>query len=299
LQLARRRARHAYLVTSSLPVVVGVDGSACARSAVEWAADEADRRGAVLRVVHANLWPTVRMPAGPYPIEHRQLTLEISRRLLFDALVAASERHPALTVTGDLVPTTPIDLMLAESRKAQLVVLGSRGYGGLAGMLLGSVALAVAGHGSCSLVVVRDDTPDAGLAARGPVVVGLDGSTRDDPALRFALEAADARHTSLIAVHAWTASDRAADQEAAADEQRRLLAERVAGWQPQFPDVKITSLVPVGRPAAALLRCAEAARLLVVGSRGRGGIGGLLLGSTSHSLLHRAPCPIAIVRDRD
>jgi nucleotide-binding universal stress UspA family protein len=290
-----------------LPVVVGIDGSESARHAAEWAADEAARRHTRLRIVHANLWPTVRMPAGHYPIQYQQPMLEFSRKMLHEAAEAARLRHPSLTVDEDVVTALPVDLMLAESRTAQLVVVGSRGLGGFAGLLIGSVSSAVAGHGACPLVVVRGAEPDGRPPTGGPVVVGVDGSPNDTPALRFAFEAADRRGAPLIALHAWTdvsveASEwewhQFLDWEAVADGERRLLAERLAGWQQEFPDVPVQRVVTRDRPVRSLLQAAEPAQLLVVGSRGRGGFTGMLLGSTSQALLHHSPCPLAIVRNR-
>lgn len=289
--------------TSIRPVAVGVDGSESALVAVRWAADEAVRREAPLRIVHANLWPTYRPPAGHYPIQYQQPMLEHSRRLLFAALVAATERQPDLTISGELIPTMAVDLMLAESRKAQLVVLGSRGRGGFAGVLLGSVAAAVTARGGCPVVVLRGYDSLPADPAHGPVVVGLDGSWRDDPALRFAFEAAGRRDTDLVALHAYGNGEpehvtfEAGWDDCAVENEHRRLAERLAMWRTEFPDVKVTPLVVPDRPARALLRAAHGAQLLVVGSRGRGGLAGMLVGSTSQAMLHHGGCPIAVVRN--
>jgi nucleotide-binding universal stress UspA family protein len=291
---------------STLPVVVGVDGSTSATHAAAWAADEAARRGAPLRIVHANLWPTVRMPGGHSPIQYQQPLLEHSRKLVHDAATAAVDRHPGLTVTEDVVIAWPIGLMLAESRTAQLAVLGSRGLGGFTGLLVGSVAVAMAGHGRCPVVVVRGAHPDVPPPADGPVVVGVDGSARDVPVLRFAFEAADRRGVELTALHTWSdvtidvptgEPRRQLDWAAAAEDEQRLLAERLAGWRQEFPDVRVRHVVTMDRPVRSLLDAAEKAQLLVVGSRGRGGFTGMLLGSTSQALLHHAPCPLAVVGD--
>jgi nucleotide-binding universal stress UspA family protein len=150
-----------------LPVVVGVDGSGPARTAAMWAADEAARRHATLRIVHANPWPVVH-PVGHYPIEYQRSILEYSQELVRESVTDASEGHPGLIVTSELVTTTPIELMLAESRDAQLIVLGSRGLGGFSGLLLGSVAMAAAGHGQCPLVVIRGTAPQSPPPRRRP-----------------------------------------------------------------------------------------------------------------------------------
>lgn len=289
-----------------LPVVVGIDGSKSARMAAAWAAEEAAVRRAPLRIVHANLWPSVRPPAQ-LPVEYQQPMRKFARGLVQDAVEAVRARHPELVVTSELVTATPIELMLDESRRAQLVVLGSRGLGGVSGMLLGSVAVALASHGECPLTVVRGPDLDSPPPQDGPVVVGLSGSANDTPALRFAFEFADRRGAALTALHTW--SDIPLDAPAGGDWHRstdwaavqegecRVLAERLAGWQEEFPDVKTARVVTRDRPVRSLLDAALSARLLVVGSRGRGGFTGMLLGSTSHALLHHCPCPVAVVRD--
>lgn len=288
------------------PVVVGVDGSAFALTAVDWAADEAVRRGARLRVVHANLWPTVRMPAGHYPIEYQQPLLEHSRQVVDTAVAAATRRQPRLAVTSALVPTTSVDLLISESGKAQLVVLGARGLGGFPGLLAGSVAVAVSGHAHCPVAVVRSHSAEAELPTDGPIVVGVDGSDRSRPALRYAFDAASRSGAPLVALHTWldVAVDAPRghpiwliDWDQVRDDEERLLAERLAGWQQDYPDVKVHRVVARDRPVRSLLDAADTARLVVVGSRGRGGFGGMLLGSTSHALIHHCPCPLVVVRD--
>jgi len=287
-------------------VVVGVDGSRSARVAAVWAADEAARRHATLRVVHANLWPIVHPPGGRYPAEYQRSMLDYSQRLVRESVTDASGRHPELMVTSELVTTTPIELMLAESHIAQLVVLGSRGLGGFPGLLIGSVAVAVAGHGHCPLVVVRGNGPHGSLPAKGPVVVGVSGTENDTPTLRFAFETADYRKAPLIVLHTWSDIPldirqcdwpQLTDQDAVAEEQRRQLAARLEGWKLEFPNVKMACEVTMDRPVPSLLQAARSAQLLVVGARGRGGFTGMVLGSTSQALLHHSPCPIAVIRN--
>jgi nucleotide-binding universal stress UspA family protein len=291
---------------SDTPVVVGVDGSAFALTATEWAADEAARRGARLHIVHANLWPTVRMPAAHSPIEFQQPLLEHSQQLLKVAVNTAEARQPGVAITSALVGTVPLDLLIAESRHAQLVVLGARGLGGFAGLLAGSVAVGVVTHARCPVAVIRAGTADAALPTDGPVVVGVDGSPGSTPALRYAFEAASRLDATLCALHTW--SDVAVDAplgdpawmidwDRVQEDEERLLAERLAGWQQEYPDVKVVRRVTRDRPVRSLLEAAGTAQLVVAGSRGRGGFAGMLLGSTSHALIHHCPCPLVVVRD--
>jgi nucleotide-binding universal stress UspA family protein len=185
-----------------------------------------------------------------------------------------------------------------EAVDAAVMVLGSRGLGGFTGLVVGSTAVALVTRASCPVVVVREP------GRAGPVVVGVDGTPASEAAIAFAFAEASARDTDLVAVHTWSdllleiafAGEREAlDITRLADEAREVLAERLAGWQEQYPDVRVTREVVRDRASRALLRHAEDARLVVVGSRGRGGFRGLLLGSTSQHLLHHAPCPVAVV----
>jgi nucleotide-binding universal stress UspA family protein len=168
--------------------------------------------------------------------------------------------------------------------------------------MVGSTAAALAAHAHSPTVVVRGTT-----TTDGPVVVGVDGSPAGEAAIGFAFEAASLRDAPLTAVLSWPDSllegrvqstlFTTAEAEIV-QEQERVLAERLAGWQEKYPDVPVERVVVRDRAAHALLRIAEHARLLVVGSRGHGGFTGLLLGSTSQALVHHAPCPVAVVRPR-
>lgn len=287
----------------SAPIVVGVDGSASALTAVAWAAREAARHRVPLRFVHAYL-----LPAQGYPefvvtgAEVREAFEQQGREWLEEAVAAARAVVPDVEVETSVVVDRPTTALVDESRRARLVVLGSRGLGGFTGLLVGSVAVAVSAHGGCPVVVVRE--PEA---ARGPVVVGVDGSPVSEEAVAFAFEEASLHGAPLVAVSAWTdfpvdgayASLFTVDWPRVEDEQHRVLAERLAGWQEKHPDVEVTRTVVRDRPVRALLDAAEGARLLVVGSRGRGGLTGMLLGSTSQSLVHHASCPLAVVRPRE
>jgi nucleotide-binding universal stress UspA family protein len=178
------------------------------------------------------------------------------------------------------------------------LVLGDRGLGGVAGLVLGSVAVALAAHGACPVVVVRGTARNQ----EGPVVVGVDGSSVSEAALAFAFEAAAARGVELVAVHAWlpTAIDRAleplVDWDVVAVEEDAILAERLAEWGQKYPQVTVRRTVVRDGAARALVDATRDGQLVVVGSRGRGNAAGLLLGSVSHGVLHAANCPVAVVR---
>jgi nucleotide-binding universal stress UspA family protein len=282
-------------------VVVGVDGSESALRAVRWAAAEAARRGVPLRIVTAFAWIEGH-PVGEIGLgrSYRDIMLDESRRFLTEAAAVAERAVGGLDVEQQLIVGFPTPVLTAESRLARLVVIGDRGLGGVSGLLLGSVATALAAHADAPVVVVRGDeqVPDP----RAPIVVGVDGSPVSEAALAFAYEAADALGAPLTAVHTWrdAAVDLTVapllDWDAIEADERVVLAERLAGWSEKHPDVPVQRLVPRDRPARALVELSRRAQLVVVGSRGRGGFAGMLLGSVSNAVLHRAHCPVAVVR---
>jgi nucleotide-binding universal stress UspA family protein len=217
---------------------------------------------------------------------------------------AARLAPPSVEVVTEVLDDFPIPRLVTESRNAQLVVIGDRGLGGIGGLLVGSVAVALAVHGACPVVVVRGREPGSALVADGPVVVGVDGSPVSDDALAFGFDAAAARHVPLVAVRTYRMTffepvgASVVDWAAVASDEREVLAERMAGWAERYPDVDAQQVVVPGRAAAELVRQSDAAQLVVVGSHGRGSLAGLFLGSVSHAVLHRARCPLAIVRPR-
>jgi nucleotide-binding universal stress UspA family protein len=280
------------------PVVVGVDGSESALRAVEWGAAEAARRGAPLRLVTALAVPSDHLVGHPGLGERfRDESEALARRALRTAASAVS--GAGVPVDTEVRVGFPVGTLVEEAHRAQVLVVGSRGRGGLAGLLLGSVAAALAAHAACPVVVVRQDAPGT---SGGPVVVGIDGSPTSEAATAFAFEAAAARRARLVALHSWSdvVVDPLAmplvDREAVAEGERSVLAERLAGWSEKYPDVPVERVVVRDLPAHALVERSAEAQLLVVGSRGRGGAASLLLGSVSHAVLHRGHCPVAVVR---
>ena len=286
-----------------LPVVVGVDGSGSAYRAVEWAAAEAVRRGAELRLVRAFSWTTSERPIrdGGRVAQYRDELLKIARGQVARAARIAADVRPQVETTTQVAIGAPIEVLGSEARRAQLLVLGDRGLGGLAGLLLGSVAVGLAAHGACPVVIVRGERAGAGND-ESPVVVGIDDSPISEAALAFAFDAAAARGVGLVVVHAWspTAIDDALapvmDWDAATAEEDALLAERLAGWEQKHPEVAVRRTVVRNGAVRSLVAASREAQLVVVGSRGRGNATGLLLGSVSHGVLHASHCPVAIVR---
>lgn len=289
-------------MTRTLPptVVVGIDGSDSALDATRWAANEARARRCPLRVVIAVAWPAGGQIGDPGLGRYHSALVDAAREQVARAAEVAREAAPGLEVEQHVAIGFPVPLLLSESRRASLVVVGSRGLGGVAGLLLGSVAVGVAARAECPVAVIRGSVP-AGPDRR-PVVVGVDGSPLSERAVAFAFEAAATRGVPLVAVHTWWDTlvdplwEPMIDWAAIEGEENEVLAERLAGWCTKYPDVAVERVVRRDQPAHALLEQAGQAQLVVVGSRGRGDLRGLLLGSVSHALLHRAECPVVIVR---
>lgn len=285
-------------------IVVGIDGSEHALRAVRWGAAEAARRRASLVLLHALGYP--RHYAGAWPPSH-ELRAKLTERGEA-ALAAAREvavEAGAARVETRLVKDNPPEALIEASRTAGMLALGVSGHDGfLVGLAIGSTAVQVTAHAHSPVVVVRgqDDFPPSPLA---PVVVGIDGSPLSEAALGFAFEEADQREAPLLAVHAWYDTEAIVDvidvarfgtAMTAAEIEQVVLAERIAGWSEKYPDVQVRRVVKRDKPRRTLLELSESAQLIVVGSRGRGGFAGLLLGSTSQALVHHAGCPVMVVR---
>ncbi len=289
------------------PIVVGVDGSASALHAAHWAADEAAGRHIPLRLVYGVNTSVLAGTGGvALPQSFFDALEREGRQMLAEAATAIRQQHPGLGVGVDLYTADPVPTLIDMSEHARLVVLGSRGRGGFTGMLAGSTAVALVAHGHCPVAVIRGSTPDEASPSRGPVVVGVDGSPAGESALAMAFDEASWRGTDLVAVHTWiefssdssyaSAGQFLVDGDPIETRERELLAQQLAGWQEKYPDVEVRRVVTRDRPVRCLLAHAADAQLLVVGSRGRGGFSGTLLGSTSQALMYHAPCPLLVVR---
>ncbi len=288
---------------STAPVIVGVDGSAVSKVAVDWAARDAARRGTALRLVHVLTPPAVMaFPEVPMPAGYAEWQEEEGQMLL-DAAVKTVEEAAGDTrveVTTDMVAGSSVPVLADLSAEAQLMVVGSRGRGAFARGLLGSVSTGLVHHAKCPVAIVHDEDPLMPHPAQAPVVVGVDGSPASDRAVAIAFEQASFRGVDLVAVHAW--SDSGVFEFPGVDWSQlqaigeTTLSERLAGWQENYPDVLVRRVVVADRPAHQLLEQAESAQLLVVGSRGRGGLAGMLLGSVSTAIVHAARMPVIVAR---
>lgn len=290
-------------VIAGSPIIAGVDGSPQALDAARWAGVEARSLNRPLHVVYASVWSMVTHPVPPaVPAGHRQIMLEKAQRWVHEAANIVRAGAPGVEVIERLVVGEPAAVLIGESRHAREVVVASRGLDGPDSGSLGSTALRLAQQAGCPVVLLRH--PAAGNPG-GPVVVGVDSSAGSDGALEFALDYAARCGAPLVALHAWSdvpVSEQEVtiwqtlDWARVAAEEEQLLVERLAGWLDKYPEVEVSRVVTIDRPIRRLIEAATWARLLVVGSRGRGGVPGVQLGSTSQALLYQAPCPVAIVR---
>lgn len=276
-------------------IIVGVDGSESARAAVEWAADDAFRAGLPLRLVHA----VDRSPyqISKYPGKADELLGE-GARILREAAALAQEVQPTVQVATDQAEGVPAAVLLEQARDATELVVGSRGRGGFAGLLLGSVSEHVAGHARCPVVVV----PFERRPEHGEVVVGVDDSPECEPALAYAFEKAARRGATVRAVHAWQvlmpamALDAPYDVDELRATQHEAVGDKVRAFRARHPQVPVIESDVSTPPVEALVEASTKADLLVVGSHGRGALVSMLLGSVSRGALRHARCPVAVVR---
>lgn len=279
-------------------IVVGVDGSPSSDLALDWAVEEGSRRGLPLHIIHAFSYgyPLTKTGMG-YAIGGLRERADIVRQ---DALTRARRASPELVISWSDPASGPAPALVDASESADTVVVGARGMSTARGLLMGSISVQVAAHARCPVVVVHDTPVPAGA----PVVVGVDGSALSTNAIAYAYAQASARGVGLTAVHGWwlefaegtaTSATWNVDWQKFAQEEQALVSESLSGWQEKYPDVEVRRHSVRGLPVEALERQSKNACLVVVGTRGRGGFAGLLLGSVSQGVMHRAHCPVAIV----
>lgn len=303
-------------------IVVGVDGSDHSMRALEWAAAQAQRSHAALEILAA-LDPGAQFLTGSDDDQRMQDELD-------EAKLRAHSRAPEIAVTSTTCEGPPELVLTKESAEADLLVVGSRGRGGFKGLLLGSVSRKCVQHSKCPVVVVLgassepdevlatgNDTPtlhEDGVTTRSEeqrdsvspvgsahrIVVGVDGSVSSIQALEWAADQAELTGVGLDALITWewpagygwspvpTSYDPDHENKVALD----ALLEPV---RKAHPGLSIHATVIEGHPAPVLVRASHGADLLVVGSRGRGEIAGMLLGSVSEHCVAHAQCPVVVL----
>ncbi|SFJ88284.1 Nucleotide-binding universal stress protein, UspA family [Streptosporangium canum] len=282
-------------------IVVGVDGSQGGLVAVSWAMREAGLRGVKVRIVHVVPGWAYELPDdAPYAYVGRWMR-QSAASVLADALRQARDERRGGEVESELLRGDPRLSLIRASKDADLLVVGSHGLGGFGGLLLGSVALGVSGQATCPVAVIRRMRTQP----RNEVVVGVDGSPGGAAVIEFAFAEAGLRGADLRAIHAWSESAAGGRPEGTparidqAGAERHLLAQALTGQSERHPEVRHVEHGERGHPVEVLLRVSAGAGLLVVGSRGRSDVAGLLLGSVSHSLLHHAACPLVVIAVAD
>jgi nucleotide-binding universal stress UspA family protein len=280
-------------------ILVGVDGSAQSDAAVKFAARESAIRDVPLTLMHV-IEP---VPDWASSVEQSRIAnaweadardvIEQARKTAL-ACVAPPAR---LDLRTEVVCSPVVPMFVVASTDTKMIVLGSRGMTPLGRFLLGSVSSSAIHHAHCPVAVVHDDEQ---VDRAGPVLVGIDGSPASDGAIALAFDEASRRGADLVALHAW--SDVAVfpilgmdwrDYETSGSE---ILAERLGGYQTDYPDVKVRRRLVCDKPARWLIEESQRAQLVVVGSHGRGGFPGMLLGSVSSALAQSAQAPVIVVR---
>jgi nucleotide-binding universal stress UspA family protein len=281
-------------------IVVGVDGSPSATAAVEWAADDAARRGSRLRIVH--VWEPWSYDFPFKAAPHSQRSVPAYWEGALAAAVEWVHGHaPEVQVSAALVTGAVSERLKSESEDADELILGSKGLGGFMGLVLGSVGRSVAGHATGPVIVVRRSVP----TRHGEIVVGFDGAEPSQAALDYALQQARMRGAQVHVLYAWWmppfsphATVYAGGAQVALEDESREVQRRLDPWQERYPDVRMVGSAVRGHPVPALSDASRDADLVVIGSRTHGGLGSVFTGSVGHGVLHHARCPVAIVRPR-
>lgn len=292
------------MTSSDAPVVVGIDGSDGALNAARWAGAVAARFGVPLRVLHAlpSIGRNLTQTAAALTAAMMSYQRDMAEAFLKAVDEAVRADHPDLSVST-VSFNEPADQVLIEaSAEARLVVLGGKTVTPAAALLLGSTALAVATRAACPVVAFRGDKVAPG---DGRVVVGVDDSPAAQAALERAFEFADRFELSLNAVRSLSLAAPAEtgvtiplliDWDGVESAELAALTETVDSHNKRHPTVTAKCFIEPDSPGQAVLKHIDDAGLVVVGSRGRNALAGVLLGSTSLNLLHHSPVPVMICR---
>jgi nucleotide-binding universal stress UspA family protein len=282
-------------------ILVAVDGSPESDAAVAWAADEAAMRHAPVTLIHVISPVMVSVPVEPmlnppewYENSARHI-LKHAERILQSSWSGSPPADVHTVIDhGGVVPA-----LTNASKEAQMVVVGSRGLGTFRRLALGSVSSGLLHHAHCPVAVIHGGQAKAG-EFDAPVVLGIDGSPASEAATAVAFDEASRRGVELVALHAW--SDFGCDLVLDADwhdyeaQAEEFVTERLTGWQESFPDVRVRRRLVSNEPAYWLTEESRRAQLVVVGSHGRGGFAGMLLGSTSSAVAQTSLAPVIVVR---
>ena len=284
-------------------ILVGVDRAASSMAAVNWAARDAAMRNVPLTLMHVIApvvpavapWPEIPLPEDyfEWQDDKARRILEIARRAVADS----TADHGPPFVHSVVLHGPTVSTLVKESKIADMMTMGCRGEGALSRVPFGSVSTGLVNYAHCPVAVVHDEAPPP---AQAPVLVGIDGSPASELATEIAFDEASRRGVGLLALHAW--SDVGVfpmlgmDWRTYEDEAHEVLAERLAGWQERYPDVEVTRRIVCERPAHWLIEESRRAQLVVVGSHGRDGFAGMILGSVSSAVVQSVSVPVIVAR---
>ncbi|BBX03419.1 universal stress protein [Mycolicibacterium moriokaense] len=284
-------------------ILVGVDGSPESEAAIRWATHEAVLHNQPVTLLHAIPPVVVSWPVAYLETSFAEAQEHFAREVLDKAqkTVQASvgEAQPP-DVRTEVMHVDPPSALATASRDAYMTVAGSRGLGAISRTILGSVSGGLLHHGHGPIVIIPTDQAPADSSA--PVLLGVDGSPASEDATALAFDEASRRGVDLVALHAW--SDVGVfpvlgmDWHKYEEEGHEVLGERLAGWQEQYPDVHIQRRIVCDQPARWLIEESEKAQLVVLGSHGRGGLAGMLVGSVSSKVAQASKAPVIVVRAR-
>lgn len=272
-------------------IMVGVSGNSAGHPAIGWAVRHARHRGLEVELVHV-----VDITWGTIPPDWAETALLAAE----EALRGEAEHARAIDESVPVHPTvligSPTHQLAEYAQSADLLVVGTHPRRATGDVLLSSRAARIVSAASCTVAVIPDDTPQG-----TGVVVGIDGSEESQAAVAFAAAEADRAGEPLMAIYAWGAPEPWGVEASTwptspVEEDRRVLAEAIAGLADQYPDLDVRAEVVGGRALRALYAASVGARLLVVGSHGKHGFSKALLGSVSEDLVLSMPCPVVVVR---
>lgn len=290
--------------TTRYGILVGVDGSQESATAVGWAAREAQLFNVPITLMYVVTPVGVRWPAGPLQAtiaEFERENAEEALRYACDAVSSATAAGRPADIRTEIQRGPALPVLIDASKEARMVVVGSRGMGAVGRLFMGSVSTGLIHHAHGPVTVVHSQLgklPDISA----PIVLGIDGSPASERATGVAFEEAAVRGVSLLAAHVWNSGNglplqgpQWRDHKHMAEE---ILAERLAGWQERYPDVQVQRHVEFDEPAHWLCERSRTAQLVVLGSHGRGGFAGMLLGSVSSTVAQSVDIPVTVVRPR-
>ena len=288
--------------TKKYGILVAVDGSPESDAAVRWATEEAVLHDAPITLAHVVVPVVTSWPVRSLQTEFNQWQEDNARQVLDQAeqIVRASHDESALPdVHTEVLHDYDVSALVTASKQARMVVVGSRGLGAVGRAVLGSVSSGLVHHARCPVAIVHADQAQA-PDRTSPVLLGIDGSPASEAATALAFDEASRRNVDLVALHAW--SDVGIfpivgmNWHEYEDEGHEVLGERLAGWQEQYPDVHVRRRIVCDKPIRWLIEESQQAQLVVVGSHGRGGFPGMLLGSVSSAVAQSANAPVIVVR---